>query len=1780
MYNKKTLSKASAELDKAKAPKKPKDMITDPMGQWKYPGLPTRIPSNDITMKGVGYPVLGVANNGQRKIMLPGADYTFPGADYVDEYPQMRKGGVKKKKTKSLSGTNKLMLTHPLLRNYKNKVYDPNVDYFQKGGMKTVKSKDGTVTNRFINEAGDEVVQVKTKDGKYTEKVIPAIQQQKALRDIEKIVKVPFHPETEEEYDKLPADEKLRRFERTVDVNLGYPQKRAAQVAQDVTEPGNDPVDNIRHPFAGRYTAEAAYNSRKKNAPWAPDWLNKAGAWVDANALGVGHEATTLFKDKRPWGTKLRESAEDIYNNAVGVNVGLSDRSEREKDMTLINKSRYNKIPDGFGEERPFQLTNPKWTDPYDKKQDGGYIEAELTDDEIEEYRKGGYIVEDISVPELNQAQKGIISTKEYTDKKGNKTIKVRKEDGTLYTKVIDKDGKVFNKTFDPKKDSWATDQTKNLYSKAQGAGNSDWFWAPAALTAITGAPLLKSGATAIGEGIVAGGDAIANATLNQLGKSSLAQVAKEGTKAFFNKSMISALPGSSLNNLLTASGITYGVGDYLDKDSDLRQSYSKVAKDPTLQNVGEAASETGLNMLDFIGLGFGNKLKKVNDLKKVTLKIKKPMPKTLLDDLKDKVAELKKIDKPDLDEGEKIFNSLKQESLDFWKTPEGRRRVQKYLDENGLSKNGITPEMYADMMSDIGYQNKTETLAMRDDLNKIKEARETLRNQRFEFSKQVWALKDDKANLIKSSNPTPEDINAIKDIDKQLNELENKISLNSDRDSKYVELEALINVPEENAFYDIGKDKIFLGENWSRPVNIEQSGYHEWGHAKNLKPHFELEKWFPDTYRKEKLTNQFDDYGNVSPLNKRLRESLEFENEKSGDIPEHLMQELNIEELYKNAQPISEFGLKRYTDPKSYYQTSRNYFNENDESNAYLQELLPELKKRGYINKQGDLISPQMVENLFKEYRSDAAKNIVEPIRLLDIVRPTERSVNRITDELNNLHNWMIGAGGAGAAGATLSDDDESKPELKKGGIVAELSDDEIQDYINQGYIVEEVDEPEMQSGGQMPYQIWEEKTGTPWSEAKRQGLTDGSYEQNVALAQKLLADVTSVVKENLESKPTFDYNKYDQIVSTLVQKGNTLEDLVAQQIGTKEGLMKRYPKLFSASNTKSKAVNTANIPVRSVDEILKRTPAPINLKTPQTEMKSETLQYQNVPVKKLNLISDSNLKPKPVSSTVKQFERSKKVNETKLKEAEFKNYVNTIRESLTPDSVKKQKQLQNSFFPTAPKKKLTVKEPLTQESPQEFKARMLKIQQGLNLKPIQTNPEKIAPIKNFQDLQGEPGKFDIVSPNLPEVNGKQFPVKKPVVKAKPPQDITKFQNTLKPEIKKVLNKLINEVKPETEEKVVKEDSGYKVISNLTNRMGSYDQSLQNLYYDYTNPKHSPEKRKQVKAAFDNKLKERNNLVTTINSKKRDYAGGLDSWIDESAPAWIKKPAQKYDLSDQVEATSYKLPKLETYKEKEEKENEKFRTTKRFDDLGGNEKGSRWQFRVAASNDDPMKVQVYGTRAERNPDLNIKSKGAVMHFLDQSPLTGYMHPLTKDYYNNLKPDGFVGKLEKQKDGNFAVKYVPKKDIPAKDLHKNTFLVRQEKFDNIDFNKKVADNNFPGHTYWTKKGSTKATIPVSSGKDPNVYDYSSGQSVVFIFPYKGKTRYVHYAGSPNAIKKEGEEIKKLYKLQANKLVLGVADAGSYSSSVKGNITDKKLKDWSYGYANRNSFTGAGMALVD
>lgn len=66
-------------------------VIKDDRGQWAHPGKVTQINSKFITMKDVPYPVLGVSDMGDSKIMYPEEDYEFIGNN-VTEYPMAQNG--------------------------------------------------------------------------------------------------------------------------------------------------------------------------------------------------------------------------------------------------------------------------------------------------------------------------------------------------------------------------------------------------------------------------------------------------------------------------------------------------------------------------------------------------------------------------------------------------------------------------------------------------------------------------------------------------------------------------------------------------------------------------------------------------------------------------------------------------------------------------------------------------------------------------------------------------------------------------------------------------------------------------------------------------------------------------------------------------------------------------------------------------------------------------------------------------------------------------------------------------------------------------------------------------------------------------------------------------------------------------------------------------------------------------------------------------------------------------------------------------------------------------------------------------------------------------------------------------------------------------------------------------------------------------------------------------------------------------------------------------------
>ena len=67
-------------------------VIKDNRGQWDHPGEITEIDSNQITMKGVHYPVLGISDTGDKQMMYPNKDYKFKG-NKVTEYPMAQDGG-------------------------------------------------------------------------------------------------------------------------------------------------------------------------------------------------------------------------------------------------------------------------------------------------------------------------------------------------------------------------------------------------------------------------------------------------------------------------------------------------------------------------------------------------------------------------------------------------------------------------------------------------------------------------------------------------------------------------------------------------------------------------------------------------------------------------------------------------------------------------------------------------------------------------------------------------------------------------------------------------------------------------------------------------------------------------------------------------------------------------------------------------------------------------------------------------------------------------------------------------------------------------------------------------------------------------------------------------------------------------------------------------------------------------------------------------------------------------------------------------------------------------------------------------------------------------------------------------------------------------------------------------------------------------------------------------------------------------------------------------------
>ena len=95
---------------KPKTISKDGSVIKDDMGQWDHPGEITEIGSNQITMQGVPYPVLGVSDEGDVQMMYPEEEYKFKGKK-VTEFP-MAKNGIRQEQKGLVNLDNLLNFTN------------------------------------------------------------------------------------------------------------------------------------------------------------------------------------------------------------------------------------------------------------------------------------------------------------------------------------------------------------------------------------------------------------------------------------------------------------------------------------------------------------------------------------------------------------------------------------------------------------------------------------------------------------------------------------------------------------------------------------------------------------------------------------------------------------------------------------------------------------------------------------------------------------------------------------------------------------------------------------------------------------------------------------------------------------------------------------------------------------------------------------------------------------------------------------------------------------------------------------------------------------------------------------------------------------------------------------------------------------------------------------------------------------------------------------------------------------------------------------------------------------------------------------------------------------------------------------------------------------------------------------------------------------------------------------------------------------------------------------
>ena len=430
------MKKSFKKYEKAGLPGGPNELkrftngfIISERGQWDYPGQPTAVPtpSGKITMEGVEDDLLGIDNLGNTQYMTPGNEYQFEG-DMVYEIPQAKKGGSKKpskKFSRSLMAKNRLFAKNPLFKkpkSVKNKIFDPYSPYFQDGGnlpseVSVSYLPEGERSyydprmdavyldpNASEEELNHEMAHAwqNRKDGFRSDPYSPKLRPSTAASD-----------EQAATYFNRKGDDVDRYINnlKTIVPELGghtwnedLDRFIPDQLKYDKV------VDPLMYSDPTTLEGEAEYMSQVYGRP--PLGIKQAGG--EQEAMNAMMKARLAYANEfnNPSAQRMINIPDQPYefdNGDTGTHYMASMDNYAVPQIQSVNgvlqigdygPESNEAMRFDSDEDANYFAENYKDVSP-------GFMDVELDDNEIEEYRKGGYIVKDISVPELTKASYG-----------------------------------------------------------------------------------------------------------------------------------------------------------------------------------------------------------------------------------------------------------------------------------------------------------------------------------------------------------------------------------------------------------------------------------------------------------------------------------------------------------------------------------------------------------------------------------------------------------------------------------------------------------------------------------------------------------------------------------------------------------------------------------------------------------------------------------------------------------------------------------------------------------------------------------------------------------------------------------------------------------------------------------------------------------------------------------------------------------------------------------------------------------------------------------------------------------------------------------------------------------------------------------------------------------------------------------------------------------------------------------------------------------------------------